>query len=311
MFAGDSPRNCCLVIKAQRGDLIVIAEPRRQGLLLDWLLVRVGEDFVPQISEEGRKPSYLEIHEMLSNKKARQSESLTLTDGDLRRLFQAEVPAWLKSILAAQLDGWRERDPAAFVNFTPSTPDPGDFERCATASPSIMLERWKDLLDERLLGRCIKQSPAGAVRYALTDIPDQLREDYLFENAAIAISVCQAELWETDWCICAQALPKETYELRMSLSSRKRAYILATLYEILWMLPFANPSPGERKEILESILDHPDVWLSLHQSSFGRMFTKLDKLASISPGLPEINSLRFHRNEEVRNRIHDYIASQL
>ena len=105
--------------------------------------------------------------------------------------------------------------------------------------------------------------------------------------------------------------PKETYDLRMSLSSRKRAFILATLYEILWMLPFSNPSAGERKEILESILEHPDVWLSFHQSSFIQLFGKLERLASIQPGLPEIDSLRITPNEEVRNRIHEYIASQL
>ena len=42
VFAGDSRRNCCLVIKARPGDLIVIAEPRHQGSQLDWLFLRIG-----------------------------------------------------------------------------------------------------------------------------------------------------------------------------------------------------------------------------------------------------------------------------
>ena len=197
------------------------------------------------------------------------------------------------------------------MNFTPSVPDPGDLDRCITASPYTMLERWKALLDQRMLTRCIGLSPEGAVRYALGQIPDHLRKDYLFENAAIALEHWQAELSETDWCICAQALPKETYNLRMSLSTRKRASILATVYKILWMLPFTNPSAGEQKEILESILEHPDVWLSLHQSSFSRMFGKLGLLASISPGTHEIHSLMNHSNEDVRNRLHEYIAAHL
>ena len=311
VFGGDSCRNCCLVIKAKPGDLIVIAEPRFHGSRLDWLFLRIGEDFVPQLIEAGRKPSYSEIREILSSKLTGPSESLRLTTFDLRRLFQARVPSWLQTILSAQLDGWRARDPAAYVNFTPSAPHPGDLDRCATASPSTMLERWKTVLDRILLERCIKLSPEGAVRYALAEIPDHLREDYLSENAAIALDVCQAELSETDWCICARARPKETYDIRTALNSRKRAYIIATVYKILWMLPFSNPTAGERKEILESILEYPDVWLSLHQSSFGRMFTKLEKLASISPGLPEIESLMNHHDEEVRNKIHEYIASQL
>lgn len=311
VFAGESRRNCVLVIKARPDDLIVIAEPRHQGSQLDWLFLRIVEGFVPEIIEQGRKPSYSEIREILASKQIRPSKSLALTNDDLRRLFQAQVPAWLETILLAQLEGWRERDLAAYVNYTPSAPDTVDLDRCVTASPCTMLERWKALLDERLLERCIRLSPEGAVRYALAEIPDHLREDYLFDNAVIALDFCRAELSEIDWGIVARALPRETYDLRMSLDTRKRAHILATLFEILWMLPFANPSPGERKEILESILDHPDVWLSLHQSSFGRMFAKLDKLASISPDLTEIDSLMNHHKGEVRNKIHEYIASQL
>jgi hypothetical protein len=311
VFAGESRRNCCLVIKAQPGDLIVIAEPRHRGSQLDWLFFRIGEDFVPHTIEQGRKPCYSEIREILSGKQTRPSESHDLTDSDLRRLFKAHVPSWLGSILAAQIEGWRQRDLAAFANFTPTAPAPGDLDSCVTVSPSIMLERWQTVLDERLLARCIRLSPEGAVRYALIEIPDHLREDYLYDNAAIALDVCRAELSETDWCIVARVLPRETYNLRMSLDTRKRAHIFATLYAILWMLPFANPSPGERKEILESILEHPDIWLSLHRSSFIQLFGKLERLASISPDLPEIDLLVNHHEDEVRNKIHEYIASQL
>jgi hypothetical protein len=311
VFAGASRRNCCLVIKTRPGDLIVIAEPQHQGPQLDWLFMRIVEDFVPEIIEQGRKPCYSEIREILASKQIRPSKSLVLTNDELRRLFQAQAPAWLESILSAQLEEWRQRDLAAYVNYTPSAPDTVDLDRCVSASPCIMLERWKTVLDERLLGRCIKLSPEGAVRYALAEIPDHMREDYLFDQAAIALDVCLAELSETDWCVCARARPRETYNLRMSLSSRKRANILATLYKVLWMLPFANPSPGERKEILESILEHPDIWLSFHQSSFVQMFGKLERLASIRPDIDEIEALRYHEDEEVRNRIHEYIASQL
>jgi hypothetical protein len=311
VFSGESRRNCCLVIKAQPGDLIVIAEPRHRGSQLDWLFFRIGEDFVPHTIEQGRKPCYSEARALLANKMTRPSESMVLTNSDIRHLFQAQAPTWLESILSAQLDGWRTTDLAAYVNFTPSAPDPGDLDRCVTASPCTMLERWKTVLDERLLAHCIRLSPEGAVRYALAEIPDHLREDYLYDNAVIALDVCRTELTETDWCIVARALPRETYNLRMSLDTRKRAHIFATLCEVLWMLPFANPSPGERKEILESILEHPGIWLSLHRSSFIQLFGKLERLASISPDLPEIDSLMYHHEDEVRNKIHEYIASQL
>jgi hypothetical protein len=311
LFVANSRRNCCLVIKAIRGDLVVIAEPRHQESGFDCLFLRIGEDFVPETIEHGRKPTYSEIHEVLSSKKTKPSGSLSLTNYDLRLLFSAHVPSWLESILLEQLDSWKTQDLAAFVNFTPSAPEPGDLDRCVTAAPFTMLERWKDCLDDRLIERCIRHSSEGAVRYALDKIPDHLREDYLFENAAIALDLWPTKLSETDWATCALAFPKDAYALRMQLTTRNKAYILATVYDILWIYPTSNPSAVEGKEIMESIVEHPDVWLSLHESNFIRMFEKIEQVASVRPGSNEIQSLINHSNNNVRKCIHEYIATQL
>jgi hypothetical protein len=67
----------------------------------------------------------------------------------------------------------------------------------------------------------------------------------------------------------------------------------------------------EGKEIMESIVEHPDVWLSLHESNFIRMFEKIEQVASVRPGSNEIQSLINHSNNNVRKCIHEYIASQL
>jgi hypothetical protein len=95
----------------------------------------------------------------------------------------------------------------------------------------------------------------------------------------------------------------------MTLPSRDQAYILATVYQILWCLPFANPTTGERMEILDSIREHPDVWLGLHEDSFGLMFAKLERFARIRPSHDLVHALMHHEDEEVRRRILESIPA--
>lgn len=309
VFSAGEHGDCCLVARATPGDLIAIAEPRLQERGLDWVYFVVADNYVPTVVERNRKMGYLEIQRYFSDCLAPLSTSLELTDGILRILFQSSQPSWLESILTAQLADWKWRDPAAYANFTPTVPDPLELDRCVTAAPSIMLERWMELLDQNQLAKCVGLSPEGAVRYALDRIPNRLLEDYLIRHAAIALEHCRARLSGPDWAACASALPTETYKLRMTLPSREQAYILATVYQILWCLPFANPSFGERMEILESIREHADVWLTTHEDSFGQMFAKLERFARIRPNHDLIHALMHHEDEAVRRKILESIPA--
>lgn len=302
-------RDCCLVIRTRPGDILAIAEPRRNEQGLDWVFFAVFEDFSLRVIEGGRKMDYTEIHQILLDSKSQMTGPLKVTDGHLRRLFQGSVPSWLDSILAAQLDDWWARDPAAFVNYSPKAPDLRDLDRFITTAPRIMLERWQGLLDDHQLAHCIRLSPEGAVRYALGKIPADLREDYLVQHATTALEYCRSELSGPDWAACASVLPKETYKLRMSLPSRDQAHILATVYDMLWLLPFVNPSASDRMEILDSIRQHPDVWLSLHQSDFGLLFDRLERFAKIQPSQSLIHSLIHHEDEEVRRKVFEYVPA--
>lgn len=309
VFTAGSRRACCLVIKAKPGDLVSIAEPQSHKAPLSWLFLSIGEDFFPHVIESTRKLTYPEIHQHLLLQRSGLSGSQPLTIGNLRRLFETPNPPWLDSILSAQLDAWRLRDPAAFVNHTPSAPEPVDLDRGIAAAPSIILERWKNLLDARRLEQCIRLSPEAAVKFALSEIPNHLREEYLFENAEIALDLWPAELSESDWATCARSLPKEVFERRMPLPSRVQAVILASVFEMLWAIPFLNPSAAERKEIIASLLEHPDVWLSCHSSGFCRLLKRLDELTGIRLQSHEILTLTNHSDVSVRDGILEYIAT--
>ena len=309
VFGAGEHGDCCLVTRAAPGDLIAIAEPRLHKRGLDWVYFVVDDNFVPNVCTQNRKMGYLEVQQYLSDCLAPLSTSLELTDGMLRILFQISQPSWLTCMLTAQLADWKLRDPAAFANYTPTVPDPADLDRCVTDAPSIMLERWMELLDEHQLAECVGLSPEGAVRYALDRVPNRLLEDYLIQHAAIALEHCRSQLSGPDWAACASALPTETFKLWMTLPSRDQAYILATVCQILWRLPFANPSTGERMEILESIREHPDVWLTLHEHDFGQMFAKLERFARIRPSHDLVHALMHHEDEEVRRRILESIPA--
>lgn len=303
--------DCGLIIRTRPGDILAIVEPRPRKQGLNWLFLAVDEDFALTVIENRRKLDYTEIQRFQSDRNTPLTRPLKVTDEDLRKLFHAPCPPWLDSILQSQLHDWKARDSAAFAYYTPSVPAQGDLDRCITAAPLVMLERWRDQLSEQQLAKCIGLSSEGAVRYAFDRIPVRLREEYLARHAAIALHHWRRFLSDKDWATCARAQPKDTFNLRMSLASRDRAYILATVYDILWLHPFSNPDSAERKEIIESMLEHPDVWLSLHQSCFRTMFCKLERLTMIRPGITEIDAWRNHRNEEIRNRIHEYIATQI
>lgn len=309
VFGAGEHGDCCLVARATPGDLIAIAEPRLQQRGLDWVYFVVDDNYVPTAVKRNRKMDYLEVQQYLSDSLAPLSTPLELTDGMLRILFQSTCPSWLAAIITAQLADWKLRDPAAFANYTPKVPDPADLDRCVTAAPSIMLERWMELLDQNQLAKCVGLSPEGAVRYALDRIPNRLIEDYLIRHAAIALEHCRARLSGPDWAACASALPTETYNLRMTLPSRDQAYILGTVYQILWCLPFANPSTGERIEILDSIREHPDVWLALHENNYGLMFEKLERFARIRANHDLIHALMHHENAAVRHKIIECIPA--
>lgn len=309
VFTAGSRLACCLVIKAKPGDLISIAEPQPHKARLNWLFLSIGEDLFPHVIESTRKLTYPEIHQHLLEQRSGLSGSQPLTISNLRRLFEPPNPPWLDSILSAQLDEWRLRDPVAFVNHRPSVPEPMDLDRGIEAAPSIILERWKDLVDVRRLEQCIRLSPEAAVKHALSEIPDQLRQEYLFEHAAIALDLWPAELSESDWATCARSLPKAVFERRMTLPARVQAVILASVFEALWALPFLNPSAAERQEIIASILEHPDVWLSCHSSGFCPLLKRLDELTGIRLPSHEILTLTDHSDTSVRDGILEYITT--
>jgi hypothetical protein len=51
------------------------------------------------------------------------------------------------------------------------------------------------------------------------------------------------------------------------------------------------------------------VWLSLHENSFGQIFSKLESYARIRPSHDLIHALMNHDDEEVRRRILESIPA--
>lgn len=183
--------------------------------------------------------------------------------------------------------------------------------RCIEAEPFTMLERWRQLMAPDQLRRCAELSPSGAVSFAFDHIPPERRDEYLSDHATAVLTHSFDKLTGPDLAVCAGVKPGLVYEKRGSLTPELRTHVLATVYQLLWSARLGPPSIRVRNVILQSLREHPVVWLSLHDWSFLRIYRELQRLAFIRPGWDEIKNLDHHADPEVRKAFHDFVATRV
>ena len=159
--------------------------------------------------------------------------------------------------------------------------------------------------------RCALRSPEGAVRFASESIPPERREEYLRTHAKSALEHSLSKLSGPDLVVCAGDKPQLAFDKREKLSPELRAYVLATVYQFVWPAPIGKPSARDRNEILQSVREHPGVWLSLHGWSFVRVCQELQRQASIRPGSDDFTILNQHADPKVREAFLDWAATQI
>jgi hypothetical protein len=174
-----------------------------------------------------------------------------------------------------------------------------------------MLARWRHLMEPDQLRRCAELSPSGAVRYASDHIPPELREEYLRNHATTALTHSLEKLTGLDLVVCAGEKPQTAFDKREKLNPELRAYVLATVYQFLLPLPFLQPSAQNRIEIIQSVREHPEVWLSYHDWSFVRVFHELRCQASIRDDWGDLTYLNDHADPRVRKAFLNWVATQL
>jgi hypothetical protein len=302
---------CAMLVKAHPYSLIAAAERLKGGRGIRWRYFQLGSNFEVDLVESGRRFEYNEIHEILKDLPEHQTESLNLSDQDLVDVFGRPQPEWFQVIVKTQMEHWQKHNPECFARFAAEFPQGGDISRCIEAGPFSMLARWHDQMTEDQRQRCALRSPEGAVRFACDSIPSELREEYLRKHAKSALEHSLSKLSGPDLVVCAGDKPQLAYEKRGNLDPKPRAYVLATVYPFLWAAPFEKSPAQDQIEIIESVREHPEVWLSLHDWSLVRVFHGLRCQASIRDGWGDLTHLHEHADPAVRHAFLDWVATQL
>jgi hypothetical protein len=300
-----------MLVNVQPYSLIAAAERLKYGRGIRWRYFQLGSNFEVNLVDSAKRLEYDEIHKILRALPEHRTASLNLADQDLVDVFGRPQPEWFEVIAETQIEHWRKQSPECYARFAAEFPQGGDISRCIGAAPFSMLARWHDQMNEEQRHRCAQLSPKGAVRYATESIPPERREEYLRTHAKSALEHSLAKLSGPDLVICSEDKPQLAYDKRGNLDPERRAYVLATVYQYLWPAPFSKPSAQDRNEILQSVRDHPEVWLSLHDSSFVRVCHELQRHASIRPGWDDLTILNDHADPAVRHAFYNYVATQL
>ncbi len=266
---------CAFLIRARSGDLIAISERISGNPISVWRNFRIGPDLglIPLLSAS-RKLSYEEIHRMLSAN-AENSQSLAVEEEDIAILFSQDQPSWLRAILDAQLARWRQCEPSKYYEHTSELSNGSELQRCVALAPHVALARWKTQLSQMQLDQAIQSSPAGAVRYAIRDIPQQLRMDFLRKNPSVALQN-SGELSDAELSVCSAEDPLNALHLRSEYRPKQQAIILALSYTYFLNDRTYFHLEDFQAEVAGSIREFPMEWVAVHGGSFDRLVTNLD-----------------------------------
>lgn len=275
---GLSP-TCAMICRAYPGDVIALAERPFQRAPVVWRYFRVGRKLDPTpLATGNRKLSYEEINCSLRNY-SKTLESLTVSQKDVALVFSQEHPAWLRSILNAQLIEWHKSNPSLYYSYTRCLISGAEMQRCVNLAPYVALEKWSELLPKAQLDMAIRSSPAGAVRFSIENIPSSLRADHLRKNPSAALEQ-HSKLTDAELHICSQEDPRNALQIRPMLQPEQAAIVLANGFTSFCRDSTDIDLDDFRSEVSSSIDEFPLVWVTAHAKRFVHLVINLELLLS-------------------------------
>ena len=251
---------CALIIEVRIDDLISIRDTHPQSGNSRYTNFRIDGNFLPVRLATPNRPMPLEGY----NKLLRINRAVDFipqsTDRRLRGFFSRKHPKWLQRITDRQLAEWRREDADSYYNYAPMHKVARYIKRLPEIAPYAALARFKSHLSPQQLGKCIRNSPGGAVTYAIDDIPPLAREDYLTSNAQEALEFAADKLTDHELGIVSRIEMFTALSRRYRMSGRRRAIMLASSYCMCFVAGGAEPLPALQNEIRKSLLTYPAEW---------------------------------------------------
>lgn len=302
--------SCLLYIRCRPGDLVAISERLKAAPLPVWRYFRIGENFeINPLSWANRKLNYEEIHNELK-RDGIDSKPTKIEKRDISKVFAKKCPPWLCEILDRQLLHWHRQNPPIYYEHTRNLQSDDEVQRCVEVAPFIALARWKERLSKAQLCRAIHGSPAAAVRYAIDNIPCQLRAEYFRKNPSAALEQ-HSKLSNAELHICSQEDPRNALLIRSMLRPEQAAIILANCFtSFLDDITFSHLDTF-KTEVVNSITEFPMVWVSVYAKRFEQLVVNLDLIFSYK--LDSATLKTFLNNVEFPQKLSvaEYIAANV
>ena len=247
---------------------------------------QVGPDFeITQVPTNARKTSSVGIQDLLHASPASSGGNLILLESDTKLLFSDVQPPWLKNIIDAQLTHWRIHHVDLYFRHTYWQLNQEDIWHGVKAAPYWVLARWKNRLKPYQIDLCVRASPRGAVSFAPERLSRYQREQYLEKYPEDALTHASDKLTHAELMMCANREPDAALSLpcRRNLPPQLRATLLAGSYRKLRKVRMSGPVRDLQRELLDSIIEQPEEWLTAHRGGFAEVMEGLASHLSIRP----------------------------
>lgn len=312
VFGEELATNCVLLVNVTPLCLVQIVEWCPETGYMVGSFYRIGANFeVEPIQSEKRELSRLEIEAHLFSSPVEEPERLELEDADVRHLFSANQPSWLGKIVDAQLNHWTIHNVGLFYRYTSWPVTEEDIWRSLKATPYWTLVRWRDRLKPIQLDICIRNSPRGAVSFAIERLSKYQRDRYLEKYPADALTHSADQLTEQEVLRCAELEPRAaiTLSCRRNLPPKLRAIVLAESYRKIRRGRINEPLPELQRDVLDSIIGYSEIWLAAHNGRFAEIMDGLAGYLSIQPDGPALIEMGTRLPTFNQKAFADYLGS--
>ncbi len=304
VFGHNQARSFVLIIKVTPWSVIQVVEWLPEKGHVGEVVYQVGANFeLLPVPVDGFHFTQRQAQGLLHSSVVPEAEDLRITESDTRLLFSNDQPPWLQEIIHSQLTHWRIHNVGLYFQHTFWNLNQEDLWHCVKAAPYWALARWQNRLKPYQIDLCVRTSPRGAISFATERLSRYHRQLYLEEFPVDALTHAAEKLTEDELVSCANKEPSAalSYPCRRHLPTHLRATLmanlLATCYRERRSIRLTGPIDELERDLIDSIVDYPDEWLSTHNGSFIEV---MDALATQLAVRPDGQALL-----EMGNRLHE------
>lgn len=306
----DAP--CALVFRVRRNDIVATREVLLGGRETAWNYYRIDSNFHPHaVFAPGEPFPSRDCVALLKAHNEGEPAPCGSEEAEVRRFFSQRHPRWLQEIVDRQIKQWRRKSPDRFFRFAPDALQERGIERCVEEAPFAALARFRHLLDEAQIQDCITRSPRGAVIYAMEQVPESKRENYLIEHATEAMEFAAGKLSDNELGRCAWLDMRTGFNLRAKFPPPRHAIILANSYPINFLENRSMPLAELHHEIRVSLIEFPDQWRASNVYGFPSILEELQEKISMNFDPDLILALLEKINPDDRAALATFFASHI